>query len=332
MRRVLAVLAIAAAGPAIGCSLLDWSGYTDGGASDPGDAGDASAPSCGTAEKCAPLLTDDAGWTGPLTLYPATSQPPGCGTGFSSFYEIDGGPASCTSCSCGRPDGSTCSAPVVSFYSDGNCQTPCGQDALVTKKCVPPTCGGSFMIGNSVPQGGGCPASGGAPTLPPAMVESARACPLAASLPSSSCGPDRACLQTPMTPDPPRLCYMRAGRAGACPAAPYIFGPEVYFTDPEKFTDTRGCSACTCGAPGGGSCTNPIALNLRTDSMCNFPGLNLPFMVPAECQSLNNQGFLITADFALSPGSCVPDGGAPTGSVTSSSPVVSFCCTSQRVR
>jgi hypothetical protein len=326
-RRAIALVTLVSGGASVAaCSiLLDWSDYTGS------DAGAAAAP-CGTNGQCAALPPPSSTWEGPVAFYPPLSTPPGCGTGFDSFYKLTGAPAACASCSCGDPTGAVCAQPQVTFYSDSACQTRCDQKTLASMTCVTPSaCGTYFDIGPSIAQGGNCPPSGGTATLPPSTELAGTACPPTTPL-SSTCSEGQLCLGTPPNPAAPRICVRSSGVAASCPPD-YKFGPEIYYTDPTQVTDSRGCTACTCAAPSGTSCTfSPLGTltNLRYDSMCMFPIVTPPmtFNVPNTCQSLMNEGFQLNQTFRLDAGTCSPAGGQAMGVVVATGQPTSLCCTS----
>jgi hypothetical protein len=307
------------------CSvLLDWSDYT-------GNADAAMGVSCGTNEQCAKALPSDSTWQGPIAFYPPQSTPPACGS-VTSFYTLTGAAATCSACSCAAPTGGMCAQPLVTFYADSTCQTQCDQKALVSGTCVPPVCGTSFTIGESIAQGGSCVATGGSPSVPAATALGGTACLPAAPLSAATCGTGQLCLPTSPNPAAPRICVMSKGSATSCPGAPYKVGPEIYYTDPTQVTDTRGCSACSCGGPDGAACSfNPLQnlTNLRYDSMCQLPTVAPPFSIPTACQSLMNDGFQLNGTFRLQPGMCPATGGDPMGTATiPMGQATSICCTS----
>jgi hypothetical protein len=326
-RQAIALMALVSGAASVAaCSvLLDWNDYTGAGS----DA--AVAAPCGTNGQCAALPPPASSWEGPIAFYPPLSTPPGCGTGFDSFYKLTGAPAACASCSCGSPTGAVCAQPQVTFYSDATCQTQCDQKTLANMTCVTPSaCGAYFDIGASIAQGGNCAPSGGGATLPASTELAGTACPPTTPL-SSTCSEGQLCLGTPPNPAAPRICLRTSGIVTSCPSG--YREPEVYYTDPSQVSDSRGCTACTCAAPDGTSCTfSPLGTltNLRYDSMCMFPIVTPPmtFNVPNACQGLMNEGFQLNQTFHLDAGTCSPAGGQATGSVIATGQPTTLCCTS----
>ncbi|HEX4445984.1 MAG TPA: hypothetical protein VH044_04585 [Polyangiaceae bacterium] len=320
-----------AAASGAACSLvLDWNGYSAASA-DGGDlpSGTPCGPS-GSDGRCATVPLPDGGWVGPMTLYGAESTPPGCGTGYDSFYQLSSQPAACSACTCGSPSGEACAAPDATYYGDSACATSCGHQPLVSAACVMPPCGSNFTVANAEPHGGGCAPLGGAPTLPAPFSLAARACPTTSTLPSTACGTGQLCVPAPPAPSAPRICLRFEGAAAACPGFPYINGPMVLFEQPPAVTDTRGCAPCACSDPAGASCALSALGNvLRLDPKCMVPNLAPPLIaLPSTCQDLGQSGGLqLNGTFRLTAGSCAPDGGAPMGAVSATGAQASFCCT-----
>lgn len=342
--RAFAILVPCAAFVALvsGCSaLLDWNGYTGAG-TDPFDAGtlDDGAPhtiygvTCGTDKRCAPV--PPASWNGPVALYdgPSSAPPPACSDPFASapVYAGHGGltapPATCSDCACAAPTGTTCSSPVLTFYSDNACGTACGPPtALDPAACVtPPGSCRAFQVTASAPTGGGCKASGGDPAiLPASFSRTARACAPAVTPDQGTCRTNELCLPSPAPPFEPRFCVSQTGVAAACPGAPYTDGPHVYYGD--GITDTRACSACACGGVTGAECTLSVAAGFRyLDPSCGTTGI--PFAVPTSCAAFQGGSpFRVPGTPELKTvGTCPPTGGAPIGAATGTAPVT-FCCT-----
>jgi hypothetical protein len=123
---------------------------------------------------------------------------------------------------------------------------------------------------------------------------------------------------------------MTTGDAGACPAGDYSFGPELYYTDPSQVDDTRGCSACTCGAATGG-CSFVGTMNRYGSTCPNLIPTGLPsLMLPQACTTFtSNSGGLASFAAVLAapnPGTCDPDGGQPVGGATPTVPPTRVCC------
>jgi hypothetical protein len=342
----------------VDCSLLlDWSGFTngDGGsrsgadASNGADAGDgtgadialatdgsdAVAPDGGDL-RCVPGLSSQLqadGWNGPLEFYQGTGLPPACGPGYSSAPVFDGDngsgtaqDATCSACACAPPQGASCTAPLLTFYSDPMCTTPCGAAVgLEGGTCAVASACAAFQIGGTALTGdAGCAASGGTATLSPAGSNVARAC---GASPVSAVG---SCKSTEVTMPAlaagfQTLCIMHIGTA-SCPIGAYSSGPSFFSTT----MDTRACSPCTCGPATGAACSFPAApppVGYRYfDPMCAAPNVPQPLKVPNGCQTFTGTlAFKLFPAPTFDPGSCAPGGGQPTGTATHGVQET-FCC------
>jgi len=359
--RLLASASAAVTGAVTACAcsvLLDWNGYTggtaglDGGLLD-GEALDGSldedaAPGkdsaggppvlvdCGAGAVCSAAAP--SGWNGPLALYEgALASVPACGAGYMSAPVFEGNaglsapPLTCSPCTCSDPSGGTCSDPLVSFYSDGQCQNPCGtSSALASAACVmTPSCGIAYQITATTPVGGACAHGGGGVAFRPPVTWSkrARACAPAATAQPGSCSAGLLCLPSPQTAFSPRFCVSQVGAVPSCPS-PFTDGPRVYYGDPVN--DARMCSDCTCGPPTGQACSvssrPPPDGFPWLDTSCKIPG-NAPLTSPNPCALvLAAKSFGFTAAPKLAVGQCAPDGGKATGDVAPTAPTT-FCCT-----
>src|SRR6185437_6431164 len=110
-------------------------------------------------------------------LYDSVSEPLNCGVKIE-YYDFAPTPAACAACSCSSLDKSDCQNPVATYYSDQNCQTPCGHAPLPTggvgATCVSPACGTSFTVANAT--FGACTPSGGDASVKSPFVLRAQAC------------------------------------------------------------------------------------------------------------------------------------------------------------
>jgi hypothetical protein len=112
----------------------------------------------------------------------------------------------------------------------------------------------------------------------------------------------------------------------SCPGLPYISRFVLYSSN---VVDSRACSTCSCGPPGGASCLFPAAFPLPGfrygDSLCNTFGV--PFSVPSSCQAVTlANGLKLATAPVLDAGACAPSGGVPSGSVVPGA-AETFCCT-----
>jgi len=280
---------------------------------------------CGTGEVC--VGSAPAGWTGPVQLYEGAAPPPPCPP--STSLEIEGGsglsapPATCSTCTCGAPAGVTCGSPTVTLYTDSVCGGASCDVGTVTSTCSLLKTGtqcniaGTLVYVSVAPAqatGGSCPPTPEVPSVPPAAwTTNALACaPLATG---AACGAGMECTPSPAAPFV--TCIYQAGNV-SCPSAAY---PNKSIVDTNWF-DTRTCSACSCGAPGG--CAGGAVL-VSTNSACSS-GVQNP--IPSACKFDGIPGILpYYAEMVTppSPNGCTPGGGQPTGGTVPTGPIT-LCC------
>ena len=334
-----ALLAVGAASASACSVLLDWNGLSDaagdGGASDAtspdgSDGASAEAATCASNTQC--VTAPPSGWAGPIALLeaPSTQAPAPCGACFAATPIFEGhadltaAAATCAPCGCGTPGNESCTGPVLSFFKEDTCNTPCGTPVTLGPTCTvtDPNCRG-VVIGSPSPTGGACAPSGGGATKPPvSWGRFARACAAATTPNGSGCAAGQVCVPPSTSPFGARACVMQPGAATACPVE-YPVGPRVYYGD---VADGRGCSACTCGGASGGHCTGSASTGAQ---YIGFPCVarNGDLAAPASCASFQGgeSVMLLNAPTLDVVGACAADGGAPTGSAQPSTPM-SFCC------
>lgn len=285
---------------------------------------DAGAESC----TCIPAIPD--GWQGPLGIHEAAGTSlaglPPC-RGAYDVHVLDGStspnapPASC-SCSCGAPSGIACSAPVMTFFADKDCLTPCGDPTTVTAACsvldTTGCTGPRFSISASVPTGGSCAPVASSEIAPVTWGASARLCALSPNVKLEVCDGGGIC--APRTTLPfvtGARCIARSGEH-ACPAG-YPHATTYY----DGGSDTRACSACTCGSPEGASCAGAIAKGY-SGAVCGG-SVQLTTAAPASCAPLKNATSAVFEP-AVTGGACAPSGGQPVGAFTPMT-ATTVCCT-----
>ncbi len=352
-RRTCAPVLLAAGllGTAACSALLDWNDFTggvgDGGADDgshadgsvegsTGDTGsdapaDTTPMACGTAMQC--TASAPTGWTGPVELYVgpvAQGGAPSCGAGFEAAAVFDGNGGmltaplpTCSACGCGGAMNVTCTPPIMTFYVDTSCASPPFGTQTLSSSCSPTTYLGASAVTVSAPTatGGTCSTTGGTATITaPAWATVARACAPSSAPASGGCPSGELCAPGPASPFSSAECVMQPGSATACPAG-YPSGPQVFFSGVD---DNRGCSACACTGPTGGTCT--IA-SPAIDTGCPTTGSTLS--APSACTAFMPPDTvkLASQPTVTGPGSCtLSGGGAPMGTAAGSGPT-SFCCT-----
>ncbi len=257
-----------------GCSLLSDLDSTQGGSveQDAGvdspipanDAGVAdvnvdSGPEASTTETCASLGKQcmgsaPAGWQGPVVVDDSKGAASPCGGDFPTsvlstdvvFADLEPGTSSCA-CDCQPPTNASCSAAKVSGHIDASCNTsPLGQQnwSLSGSGCF--TIPGSICLTTNLKvqaslQNADCTVQEDHTLPTPTWGTEIRAC---AGSTAGVCGETETCL--PPAPAGAKVCIYAPGDA-ACPATGYV-QKQVFH---EGFSDTRSCSACSCGAPQG---------------------------------------------------------------------------------
>jgi hypothetical protein len=294
---------------------------------------------------CACVVTPPEGWIGPVALYegPSNIAPPACGGRYSiavhtGSKDVSAPDATC-GCSCGAPTGASCGTPQVTFFRDKTCTavSACtGATSLPSGTCTrsTPPSGSScndgdvrgFAISAAPATGGSCTPIATTDVQPAQYGNVARLCGLPTDADGgvaiepaekAACGGGTICAPPPNTPFASNNhCVVRTG-SWMCPAG-YPAKRTVY--DETKGTDTRSCSACTCGAANG-SCA--VDLNTFTgNNLCtSAPSLTT---TPATCSQFTTQTRFISTAPQYS-GSCAPSGGAPVGSFVPADPTT-VCC------
>jgi hypothetical protein len=298
-----------------------------------GDAVEEPPPAtCAGSFACVPAVP--GGWSGPFELYAGASPAPACTADFSSAYDGNAGlgapPAVC-SCSCAAPN-AECGVPSLSFYGEaaGACPSPaCSTTNLVAGAC------------KTVDDATGCPAvvtpaiSAPAPVVvsanctpqasqaigPPTWATYAQACSSTTAVVEDDCQTGSVCAPKPAAPYGATLCISQSGDV-ACPPASGGAGYASKQLFYGSVDDQRTCTACTCGALGGASCSASFEAYSSTDGSCTGGG-DL-YVAPFSCEAVDQP-----ADFRVTitaqNGSCGANPVNPTGSATATSPTT-FCC------
>jgi hypothetical protein len=269
-------------------------------------SGDDAPPPPGCGGVCAPQVP--AGWSGPVELAVGSAAPPTCGSAYqgSSWVSYDGlsAPDATCGCTCDAPTGFTCSVEVTSVVTPG-CTVPTGPPmAYASGQC---DVGGYNNVSTPTVAGGACQPNGSAAVPPTSWSGEARAC-----APTQAPG---LCSQGVCMPalDPTfLLCIEQAGDQ-ACPS-----GYPNKRTEYASVSDTRGCSACTCGAPSGISCGGRWTWYSDRNCQTALASSSLP----ANCTGSNQ-----SAEYQAAPsgGSCGASGSSPTGSAQGAG-AQTFCC------
>lgn len=289
-----------------------------------------------TAFACVP--TAPMNWKGPVAMFDGIpANDPGCPTAFSknefnAGRNLDCPSAACSTCNCASPTGVNCNPPTLGLSTDGVCGnptplTPSNRCSVIDNAVKSITASGpSADLSNA-----SCAPSQVATTKPTAAYSNfGRACSPATLMPGG-CAAATVCAPRPSTPFESQLCIYRAGNF-ACPS-PYTANPRTFFGG---FSDTRGCSACSCGGAGGVTCRGTVSIyfNGIIEEGCTGT-VDQEFSVPAGknfCHVLGNnpilgkfQQGLTYQGAAPSGGSCPAGGGVAGGGCTPTNPVT-VCC------
>ncbi|MDI3291463.1 hypothetical protein [Polyangium sp. 15x6] len=293
---------------------------------------------------CAPKSPQS--WDGPVALYygPDFGAPP-CPEAAPMFV-FEGwpepAPIPCETCSCDPPLG-TCSPPTTWTVSAG----PCSDLGVNTNFDAPTNWDGSCTANTSIQEGktcGGVPCVGSLTVSPP-MIEEQPCTPHGNGDPipgpahftaGDAFGPfGRACTGAPWpaceqeeekvcVPKPPSFetCIMREGDE-PCPE-----GWPIKHLLYGEVNDQRECTACTCGAPSGGSCTVFAALHEDTACSTLRGSLVITTADPTLCTDLSPSVGLAAKSATLltyEPGTCAPEGGQAVGDLVLLD-ARTFCC------
>jgi hypothetical protein len=282
---------------------------------------------CGGAFQCIPAVP--VGWSGPTDLYLGAAAAPACpGLSTDSFDGMEGlqAPAASCDCACGPPL-VTCGGASLSTAIVKTCSPSCAITTPVLDTCftapadcvttVPGATGTFQTLTVSVKSGSCSPQSTvGIPSV--SWKSYARTCASPLGSAQGDCPTGQVCARTPSDPFQPVACIVQTG-AKSCPADGYT-QPHVEFTG---LSDTRNCTACTCGAPANEECTGTLyAYAGTTNGTCG----GMPDTYdPAVCVPTNSQSDMRVRAVG-SGGACAASAGTPTGTATPTG-TTTICCT-----
>ena len=306
--------------PSDGATGSDGSATADGGV----EAGPPTDCPPGTCAAPAP-----AGWTGPFQIYDGNpANAPTCPVAapivaLQANEDMNAPPAAqCSACTCGGAVGATCGKGQIAGSNGCSCAanefapaTYCYTNLALTACGV----GGTSLdavVKPAVADGGTCPPDGGAATRPAVTWQRTQLGCMNGRTAAGGCSSGQICLPAPAAPFEHALCVAQDGDVG-CPGAPYTAKRLLH----KAMNDTRGCSACACGAASGVTC--PTTITTYSDQNCITATGTLA--VPGCAAFATYTAITVDVDAAVG-GTCAPSGGAPTGTATPSQPVT-VCCT-----
>lgn len=307
---------------------------------------DCADPTCATVAMCVAEIPAD--WIGYDQLFDGSASPPGCtapftGTATPGSSGLTAAAATCDACTCGTPANMTCDLPDQITVQDALCgNTPTDVGQLAVPAAWDGTCFGNdgFPGGNTVcgangtspcnvsvtanaptVTGGSCAPAGGAATVPPTSFSNIGVACTGAPHGAGCTGTD-VCQPKPAQGFESGLCIHHDGELD-CPAGPFT-NKHVFYTG---VTDTRGCTACGCGAPTGATCAATIQVFSTGPATCT--GIPVASFTAGSCANLLGNPAVAsrraTVTTAPTGGQCGPTGGAPTGTAVGSG-ATTYCC------
>ncbi|HYQ04791.1 MAG TPA: hypothetical protein VER96_39220 [Polyangiaceae bacterium] len=210
-------------------------------------------------------------WQGPVAYWegPGGSAVPACPEGFDDPLPSDVhrgliAPDPTCTCTCDPAENQVCDT-TLHMFTGQNCDNHCADQGIQSCTSVPPTCSGSQGSANIdvvTISGGACKARIAQPVGLTWQYDG-RICK------KSDVGtcddPNQVCTRLPEKPYRSPLCVTRLIPEGQdlpqCPAG-YPHPVEPLYA---AATDQRGCTACTCGNPSGGTCAGSINISSGND-------------------------------------------------------------------
>jgi hypothetical protein len=274
---------------------------------------DCADPACDVDVECVDSIPVGWGSLGLVALFDgATAEAPTCADGATPKYVgnavLNQAPAECTPCTCGAPTWSSCAftGPDLDAaqpglqplrLQDATCGGTSMNPAELTVPvpwdlacvstdletgggtCPGANCNQSIFVGTARPSGGSCAPGGGVPTnATPTWSRTLTACPTPTAL--EGCSGGKVCRPRPPAPFEGRVCVAKPGDQ-TCPAV---------FTEKHlaqgSYDDERSCTACSCNAATGGTCTLSVSLFGPTDTNCSMPLATFDADATTDCVDL----------------------------------------------
>jgi hypothetical protein len=292
------------------------------------EAAAAPVPEPCPAEDC--VAQPPAGWTGPVVYWGDTAGQtlPDCPESYAQATDVHNGlkaPAGSCSCSC-VAEKQVCGS-TLRVYGDSNCQGECGSSSSPECTALPAKCDGSqgsIEAERPTLLGGSCVPH--VTPIPKATWQNdVRLCRRTDARKCETLG--QVCAPIPTPPYSSLLCLMRVIPQGqAVPECPldYPVPYDPMYTGDADGADDRACSACTCGALSGGSCSGKLWVS--SGNTCSDEE---EYTLGSGCQTFQVGGRVshISAEYVLTPGNCsVVTASRPTGSAAPSGPITAVCC------
>jgi hypothetical protein len=266
----------------------------------------------------------------PVALANGASTNPSCPADYADAATAQDGlswrPATC-GCTCVNPGGVSCSIPFgYGCNTNGTtCPSALSWLTLNAATCAntpgtvcPGSCGaectGFIATGAPVATGGSCAPQPNVTKPEPSWSNTVALCK-PTRLTAEGCAPSQ--VRMPKR-DGYRRCIVQEG-ATVCPPGEYSERHVEY----RAVTDTRACSACTCGAASGVSCGGSVSW--AGGFINNCPGNPLSMAPSTSCQSGQRGQLFLLYTPKPSGGSCAATPGQPVGDVSPALPLT-VCC------
>jgi hypothetical protein len=245
-----------------------------------------------------------AGWSGPGCVQLYDDVGGSCDPAFRNEVAFGGvgtpeGPV-CTPCQCGPATGGTCAFPLA-VYPDAQCSGNSGQPIMLSGSCTSVGATPSVEPLPATVEGGSCAPSGGSERDLPPFQQIARLCEVAGAV--ASCGEGEC---QPAVAGCSH-CIWREGEL-TCPPGAFEGDPVVV----GEFVDLRGCDACVCGSPQGGSCEGWEVRGYDAPSCQPLNHVASAFVggCADAAPSFITHALVAVGGSVTTEGSCVPAGGA----------------------
>lgn len=290
-----------------------------------GTATDATTTSDGCGSVCVP--SPSGLWNGPVAIIvsdPADDAPT-CAGDFDEpsttvYDELAAGPTQCA-CTCGDPEGVTCSTTSLRQYSQAACAAVTDTTNVdgMCNDTVSSGGGNIYFTAESHTLGGTCDADVSDSVFPAAAFQVREtACALSAPE-NTGCAGGEICVPGLTDPFDGRLCIWAEGDQ-VCPEQGTWTERVVRWT---SWEDQRDCSECTCDHEGA-ECSGAVYL-FDEDACGGLPVANVPINGACITSGIVGSARVTGAGVTPDPTSCTPAVGDPIGELVPGG-AVTFCC------
>jgi hypothetical protein len=287
---------------------------------------DCEDPQCG-AFACVPAAP--AGWSLPGAFYYDIPQTvPACP--MADPTRVVSGNAgltfqndSCQMCTCGQRTGQSCTnITVASYTTASNCTGQASNHVTTPNHCVSGFFNNPSVEARTNYVAGSCLPDGGSITDAPAATWTKVGKLCAPEATGKCASPDSVCAPKVGGEFGPSACISHDGDVGCPPGYPEkttLYGDLI---------DTRGCSGCSCNPPAN-DCTAAISYYQGGNGDCGYssPPGTITFATTGVCEQISNieSVYVGALSWPSQNTQCSASGGAPTGTVTPTSPTT-VCC------